>query len=175
MQARSSNIYTIDKQAINTTTPLCLTTTNTSTPSYYEWHNATEPGHWTVEVQSILLYGSNGYEEKGNETCISPPFAYERVHSEAQFSVSTLDVEQVEKESETGDGGTASITTTTTTTTSTYSPQTSASATLVHTSFSPSPTGNILVSGYGRDAAASQNLTLTLTLLSLSFVILYLL
>ncbi|TIB03847.1 hypothetical protein E3P94_00388 [Wallemia ichthyophaga] len=168
MQARSSNIYTIDKQAINTTTPLCLTTTNTSTPSYYEWHNATEPGHWTVEVQSILLYGSNGYEEKGNETCISPPFAYERVHSEAQFSVSTLDVEQVEKESETGDGGTASITTTTTT--STYSPQTSASATLVHTSFSPSPTGNILVSGYDRDAAASQNLTLTLTLLSLSFI-----
>ena len=150
---RSSSIYTLDSHHNDTSTPLCTLTSNTSTPSYYEWHNATEPGHWTVEVQSVILYGSDGYEERGNETCISPPFTYERMRAKVEFSVSTLDIDEIENdEGESGESSDAYTSDTnsdtiSTSSTSTFTPQTSASATKVTVTFSPSPTGNLMVSG----------------------------
>ncbi|TIA89777.1 hypothetical protein E3P99_01909 [Wallemia hederae] len=165
---RSSSIYTLDSHHNDTSTPLCTLTSNTSTPSYYEWHNATEPGHWTVEVQSVILYGSDGYEERGNETCISPPFTYERMRAKVEFSVSTLDIDEIENDEEEseensdGDTNDTNSNTISTSSTSTYTPQTSASATKVTVTFSPSPTGNIMVSGaVSRNTIARTSLVLS--------------
>ncbi|TIB93602.1 riboflavin synthase domain-like protein [Wallemia mellicola] len=148
---RSSSIYSIDDKAVNdTSTRLCLDNNNFTAPYYWGWHNSTEPGKWTVQVRSLILYGVNGYEssDDGNQTCISPPYTFESLDAKAEFSVSTLEADEIEM-------STTSLQNDEESKTSTFTPQISATATRVEAQFSPSPTGNILISDSDRTISRS--------------------
>lgn len=167
---RSSSVYNLDAKSSKDVDPQPICTNNTGLPYLSEWTNATEPGKWTVDVQSIILYGSDDYENNDDGSiCISPPFNYERIVAKSQFSVSTIPGDEdniTDGNEESQENGNSSATISST------SSIISASATSVTATFSPTPTGDILLS-----SSLSINPSNVLTMLmisSISFIILLL-